>query len=210
VSDGGLVDGSLDDAYDTAMELEIDDDEFCCADWPRFELNRRQLVLGPSFNEPLIVTRKVFVPEAGGFARYLELLSNPSNVARSVRVRVRTDVGASSSTRLAVAPATTGNTYAVTDEFEDESNGLPVIAHVFNGPGAPVTVAATDFRNHRAAAFHRPAADGLGVWTGGGRRAGGSAGVVVRSAGARRAHAARALTDRQLRDPQSARVTRQH
>ena len=147
VSDGGRVDGSIEDAYDTAMELVIDDDEFCCSDWPRFELDRRQVVLGPSRTEPLIVTRKVFVPEAGGFARYLELLSNPSSVARSVRVRVQTDVGAGSTSRVVVAPLSTGHTYAVTNEDPEDGGGRPAIAHVFNGPGAPVAVTYSDFRD---------------------------------------------------------------
>ena len=154
VSDGGLVNRSMTDAYDTAMELEIDDDSFCCVDWPRFELDRRQLVFGPLRNASMVVTRKVFVPAAGGFARYLELISNPSNVAQSVLVRVRTDVGAGNSTsRVAVAPVTTGNTYAVTNEFP-ENSGRPAIAHVFNGPGARVAATATDFRDNEDDMFY--------------------------------------------------------
>ncbi|HEX4914803.1 MAG TPA: carboxypeptidase-like regulatory domain-containing protein, partial [Vicinamibacterales bacterium] len=154
VSDGGLANRTITDAYDTAMELEIDGDEFCCSDWPRFELNDRQVVTGPSQTASMVVTRKVFVPAAGGFARYLEQISNPTNVARSLRVRVLTDVGAGSTSRVAVSPASTSNTYAVTNEDPDDGGGRPAIAHVFNGPGAPVTVTATDFRDFEDDMFY--------------------------------------------------------
>ena len=147
ISDGGRADGSITDAYDTGLRLSIDGDTLCCSDAPRFELNGRQILIGPRAMESLLVTRKIFVPAAGGFARYLELITNPTSVPQTIQPIIRSNVGASSSSRVVVGPAATANTYAVTNEDPDDGGGRPALAHVFGGPGAPVTPDVTDFRN---------------------------------------------------------------
>ncbi len=112
----------------------------------------------------LDVTRKIYVPETGYFARYLEILSNPGACARSrstssspavwatCRVRLvgvhrdRADDQATSSgdTTLDVSDAQTADRWlvlddaTVTDIFDptETPRGLPATAFVFDGGSA--------------------------------------------------------------------------
>jgi hypothetical protein len=102
----------------------------------------------------LNVTRKVFSPAAGGFARYLEIITNPSRNTVTATIEVQTDSGSSNSTsRVVVSPADTSNRYAVTDDTS--STTRPVLAHVFGGANAAVSVNATDFRTGEDDMFMR-------------------------------------------------------
>jgi hypothetical protein len=141
--DGGSADGSLSDAYDGAYFLTVGGQHFPCVRWALPEDGGREVALGPDSVAGLRVERKVFVPESGRFARYLEILANPSSSTVSVSVVVDGNLGSDGATRLVVAPAATGNTYAVSDQ-----QGLccdPVLAHVFGGPGAPLTASEISF-----------------------------------------------------------------
>jgi hypothetical protein len=111
------------------------------------ELSRRQLVLGPQPAGSLIFSRKIYVPAEGGFARYAEIVTNPTGVVQKARLRVEGNLGSDSRTSVYVSPQTTGNTYAVT--FENSSGSSdPALAHVFAGAGAvPVPVSAVLFSN---------------------------------------------------------------
>ena len=87
--------------------------------------------------------RKLFVPSTGGFARYLEILSNSGTIAQTVTVTAAGYLGSETSTRVVVAPSDNENTFAVTDQ-----DGLccdPTLAHVFAGPGAAVGASAVQF-----------------------------------------------------------------
>jgi hypothetical protein len=133
LSDGGTVDRSLNDAYDGAYHLTIGT-TFPCLVNATAELGARQVALGPAVLSGLTVTRKVFVPETGGFARYLEVLANNGTQPATRFVTVSSNLGSDGSTRIVVSPTATAFTYAVTDQ-----NGFccdPALAHVFAGPGA--------------------------------------------------------------------------
>src|SRR5439155_14229479 len=124
---------------------------FCCSGAGRLEADGRQVVLGPLQQGSLgdsvaistlsptpvasfLVTRKIFVPTGGRFARYLEIVTNPTGVTLNATVRVEGDLGSDSRTRIVVSPEATSNTFAVTDQ-----SGVccdPALAHVFSGAGA--------------------------------------------------------------------------
>src|SRR5207237_9814745 len=61
--------------------------------------------------------RQIFVPPTGGYARYLETLTNPTDHDITLNVQPEGYLGTYSSTHVAVAPSETGNTYAVTDNI---------------------------------------------------------------------------------------------
>jgi hypothetical protein len=105
------------------------------------ELNGRQVVLGPEPMTDLLVTRKILVPSAGGFARYMEILSNPTAVPVTATVRVSGYFGYGD-TNVVVAPADTQNTYAVTLEG---GCCTPAIGDVFSGMNPPTAVSAVQF-----------------------------------------------------------------
>ena len=144
LSDGGTADGRLSDAYDGMYEASTNGQSFSWVSLAETEDSGRELVLGPKPSGRLLVRRKVFVPAAGGFARYLEIVTNPTETARDVDVVISGDLGSDSSTAIHVGPVATNNTYAVT--FENRTNSSdPALAHVFAGAGAVATVPVANF-----------------------------------------------------------------
>jgi len=109
------------------------------------EENGRQLRLGTSASAILHVVRKIFVPSTGGFARFLETISNPTDVARTLTVQIRSNLGSDSSTRVVVAPADTGFRYFVTDQQARCCD--PALGHVISGAGASVVPTTTGVVN---------------------------------------------------------------
>ncbi|MGE5243771.1 MAG: carboxypeptidase regulatory-like domain-containing protein [Betaproteobacteria bacterium] len=146
LQDGGAANRSVTDAYDGAYHSVINGTQFASVTSGRLELSSRQVVLGPLPFGGLLVTRKIFSPAAGGFARYLEIVSNPTGTDQSVTVAIQSNLGSDSNTRVYVTPASTGNTYAVTDQ-----NGIccdPTLGHVFSGVTPPVPPASVSFADH--------------------------------------------------------------
>jgi hypothetical protein len=155
LSDGGTVDRRLNDAYDGAYFLTTTNrgQTYPCVSAARLEANGRQIVIGPTAFNGLDVTRKVYSPSTGGFARYLEVLTNSTTTAVTATFEVYSNLGSDGSTRVIVDPSTTGNTYAVTDQ-----NGFccdPGLGHVFAGTNAAVPVAAVQFINNNDNVFYR-------------------------------------------------------
>jgi hypothetical protein len=135
LNDGGTVDRNFDDAYDDMYQVSLSGPDFVrqfpCLSAATFEVAGRQLVLGPVTVHNLQVSRKIFSPAAGGFARYLEEIQNPGNTPVVVSVTISGNLGSDNSTRVVVAPAQTSFTYAITDQ-----NGIccdPLLAHVLAG-----------------------------------------------------------------------------
>jgi hypothetical protein len=145
LSDGGSIDRSLNDAYDGAYALSVAGTNFACVSAALTDQNGRQLRLGTTASAILHVARKIFVPSNGGFARYLETISNPTDVARTVTVQVRSNLGSDSSTRVVVAPADTGFRYFVTDQQAACCD--PALAHVIGGTGASIVPTTTGVIN---------------------------------------------------------------
>lgn len=148
LSDGGNVSRTQSDAYDSAYYLVDGQGEwnlyFECMQAGLLEQEGREVVLGPAaFAGPVSATRKVFVPEEGGFARYLDTLENSGDTDVSLSIRIELDLGSDGSTRIVVPPSLTSNRFAVTDQ-----SGFccdPALAHVFAGPDGTIGVSATHF-----------------------------------------------------------------
>ncbi|MFL6388274.1 MAG: carboxypeptidase regulatory-like domain-containing protein [Terriglobales bacterium] len=135
LNDGGTVDRNFNDAYDGMYQASLSGADFVrqfpCLSAATFEAAGRQLVLGPVTVHNLQVSRKIFSPAAGGFARYLEEIQNPGTTPVVVSVTISGNLGSDNSTRVVVSPAQTKFTYAITDQ-----NGIccdPLLAHVFAG-----------------------------------------------------------------------------
>jgi len=155
LGDGGNLDRSMNDAYDGAYYLTDTtfNAYYACVTAGLLDQNGRQVVIGPSPFLGMNVTRKIFSPAEGGFARYLEIVENPANTTQTVTVRVSSNLGSDGSTRLVVAPSNTGLHYAVTDQ-----NGLccdPALAHVFGGPAAPTSVSDVKFADANDDIFYQ-------------------------------------------------------
>ena len=125
-------------AYSSTYDASTNRDYFCCSDVAALSLAERQLTVGPLYQDMLLQTRKVFVPQSGAFVRYLEIIENPLPIPMKATVQMWGYIRQSSSrTKVAVAPVDTGNTYVVLeDTFGGRTPTAPVIAHVVRGAGA--------------------------------------------------------------------------
>jgi hypothetical protein len=145
---GGRVDRSLGSAYSGAEFLNIDGDSFSfpCAFTALPEANGNQIVIGSAGIGGANITRKIFSPAAGGFARYLEIVTNPTSTPLTISVGQESFLRSFNDTRLLVNPADTGNTYYVASEaFSCCQN--PNVAEVMAGPNAAVPVSTVQFRS---------------------------------------------------------------
>jgi len=106
------------------------------------ELNGRQLAVGPLPVGSWRATRKMFVPVEGGFVRFLDIVSNPTDAPRQVTISVDSGLEYDEVSTL-VAPDATGNTYAIEKDKNPTSN-YAIAASVFSGAEvAPVATVAT-------------------------------------------------------------------
>ena len=140
LEDGGFA--SHYDAYDGAYNLRVNDIAFPCQYAAVLRSSGREVAFSPQIMvDGLQVTRRVYVPPAGGYARYIELFTNLSTNEIVVPVTIASNLGSDSSTRIIYSPASTGNRYAVTQDNGSD----PALAHVFSGSNPPLTVSATQF-----------------------------------------------------------------
>ena len=157
LNDGGTVDRNFDDAYDGMYQATLSGPDFVrqfpCLSAATFEAAGRQLVLGPVTVHNLQISRKIFSPAAGGFARYLEVLQNPGTAPVVVSLAISGNLGSDNNTRVVVAPSQTNFTYAVTDQ-----NGIccdPLLAHVFGGTSSTLAVPTVQFITTNDNVFYR-------------------------------------------------------
>ncbi|RXH58431.1 carboxypeptidase regulatory-like domain-containing protein [Granulicella sibirica] len=110
----------------------------------------RQLAITQSNLDSLNVTRKIYVPSTGYFARYLEILSNPGTTPVTVDVQVSGQVQSSNglnaisvTTSSGDASLSSADTTLVTNDDTGSSPypySEPALGEAFEGPGAPVAV----------------------------------------------------------------------
>ncbi len=95
-SDGYRL-GGPSDAYDGMFTLTVGNSTFPSS--PAQLRDGNLLELGPSTVGGLEVTRRIFVDPAGNFARFTEVLVNPTSAAVTTRVRISGNLGSDSSTQ---------------------------------------------------------------------------------------------------------------
>ena len=139
----------------------------------------RELVYRQSGLAGLDVTRKVFVPQTGYFARYLEVLSNPTADPITVDLRLSTHFRfiqkvqngftfdreprvistSSGDALLDVLSPETADRWVVVDDDDDGDfflvNTLPPVAHVFDGEDAAQTAGEARFDTDFTGRFGR-------------------------------------------------------
>ncbi|MEE8522766.1 MAG: Ig-like domain-containing protein, partial [Thermoanaerobaculia bacterium] len=138
---GGVVLAGLNDAFRSPSFLpRVDGRLACCAEGAipedggrELSLERRQV----STEEPqLFHSRKVFVPAADAFIRYLEIIDNESALAKEVAVRVDARVGTGVLTQL-VALSTGAPTLTARDRWlitdDEDLSGSPAVAFIWAG-----------------------------------------------------------------------------
>jgi hypothetical protein len=162
LNSGGTVDQRLRNAYSGADVLQVNGLDFPTVDGARPAASGRQLTYGPVPMPDVLATRTVYVPQTGGFARYLETLTNPTAVPQTITVGITGDTG--SDPRILVPPSTTGNTFTVTD-FPNCDCSTSTLGRVFQGAGAPPLPLSTTTmtRSHFAFTYQLTLAPGAAV-----------------------------------------------
>ena len=144
----GYLSNGYSDSYDYMYYLSINgiDYSYGPATYTT-ELDGRQIVLGVTNIGGLNVQRKIFVPATENWARYLEIIHNPTGSPITANVRIHGDLGSDSSTNLIATSSTVYSPplvaynglvvngplfWAVTDDTDGTSD--PSLAHVFAGP----------------------------------------------------------------------------
>lgn len=97
------------------------------------------------------VSRQVYVPEKGDWARYYDVVVNDSKTAQTVDVELFGNLGSDSSTKIVATSDGDGlfeatDAWLATDDYADGS-GDPSLAHVFrrdHGKARPESVTLTD------------------------------------------------------------------
>ena len=112
------------------------------------EENGSQVVIQQVGLANLNVTRKIYVPSTGYFARYMEVLTNSGATPVTVDAQIFSNLGSDSGTRIIATSS--GDKVFGTDDFwlvTDDDDGTfpfpnsdPTLAHIFGGPNARLSV----------------------------------------------------------------------
>jgi hypothetical protein len=142
---GGTTDGSFDRAYWwSAYVLSVNGNAFPCADGARPSADGREVAIGPYQLSGVQVTRRIYVPPSGGYARFIETLTNKGASDITLPVGIEIYPGpAVGSNHIVTAPGATANRYAVTDN--NAACCIPAIGHVFGEAAAALSVSETRF-----------------------------------------------------------------
>jgi hypothetical protein len=115
------------------------------------DCNGRQILEPAATIGGLQVSRKIYVPSTDGFARWLNIVSNPGGAAQTVTLQIVNDLGSDAGTTIG-ATSDGDTTAEITDDwvttykaFVQGSSPSPRLAHVLQSPGAPVRVSAITF-----------------------------------------------------------------
>ncbi len=170
VDASGEIDRGRGRAWDDGLRLFVDDRGFPPVEQLVELQNGRELRLGPwLFDDDrfgLRVWRRVYVPPDAPWARFIEIVENPTDAAREVELRIQSDLGlprafeATSDGDLALG---LGDRWIVTGDGDDE--GAPAVLHLFadrDGPLRTHRVLAADDRV--AVRFPVRVAPGEAVW----------------------------------------------
>ncbi|KYC46560.1 MAG: hypothetical protein APG11_01811 [Candidatus Methanofastidiosum methylothiophilum] len=139
---GYLNDGTY-DAYDFMYFLSVNGTEYYSPSGIyTTELGGRQVVLPVVNISGLNVQRKIFVPSTENWARYLEIIHNPTGSPITANVSVYGNLGSDYNTYIlrtsdGDSDLEATDFWAVTDDFGDENGGVgsdPSLAHVWDGP----------------------------------------------------------------------------
>lgn len=147
IQQAGFINNGSSDAYDGGMRLFVDGTAF-----PNFsqasELqNGREVQIGLANMSGLLITRRVYIPDNHAFARFMEVLNNPSSTDIDVQIQINTNLGSDGNS--IIVRTSDGDTaiepvdfYVVTDDTSN-GGGDPSLAHVYAGPNASVTPVVT-------------------------------------------------------------------
>lgn len=138
---GALSDGTS-DAYDGCYNLSVGGSGYSSPGSSTSSLAGRQIELPEANVGALRVKRLVYVPSVGGWARYVDVISNPGAAVANTTVRIDGNLGSDGSTVL-VTSSSGDSSFTPLDRWfttdDSDATGDPSLGHVVFGTGALVT-----------------------------------------------------------------------
>ena len=137
------------DAYDCAFKLiigelieDIEDKEIIFSSFT-LEDGGREVVTNTEINNSLDVNRKIFVPEDDAFARFLEILNNPTVDDISTTLIIRSDLDSDPDHTNIIDTSSGDQIISTADDFiitDDDLDGAgdPTLVHAISCSGATV------------------------------------------------------------------------
>jgi hypothetical protein len=139
VYETGYIGDGTNDAFDGGMFLSIGGVGFPPQATARFGQDNQLIVIGPAAIGGLQVTRQLFIPRTGGsFARYVEVLENPSGQDVQVSLVISGNLGSDGST-FVMATSSGDQTVSAADDWfvtDDGIGGDPTMGFVLADPQA--------------------------------------------------------------------------
>jgi hypothetical protein len=135
-SDGGELSDGTSDAYDGCYYLDVAGMRYAAATPGTTSLGGRQVELPPTRIGTLDVSRLIYVPEANGWARYVDVVSNPGATDVMTTVEISGNLGSDGSTVL-VATSSGDASFTPLDRWfttdDTDASGDPSLGHVVQG-----------------------------------------------------------------------------
>ncbi len=125
--------------FHRAMQASDGDTSFGGASYAEADAGRRLLTIGPSFDEGILFTRRVFSPPSGGFVRFHDEITNALPYERTLVVWLRHDMEDDGAFTLDSTASPTTLTFV-----SSESPTMAVAGFVLGGAGAPVRAGGFD------------------------------------------------------------------
>lgn len=137
----GTMDDGTNDSYDTAFTLYVDGNSFS-SQTPGTAAttleDEREAVLGPETDlggTGLDVTRKIYVPDDMAFARFAEILENPTGSDITVDVDIESNLGSDEGNNTVFASSDGNNTVETGDVWlsNHQDGSDPAVGFLFPG-----------------------------------------------------------------------------
>src|SRR6266545_98356 len=153
---GGTELSVLADAFDGYNALRVSVDGAAAVAYNQLgaatsDCNGRQIIEPALAVGGVSVTRKIFVPSNDGFARWLNVVTNPSGTAHTVTLTILNDLGSDAKTKIWAtssgdAVATANDDWVASyEDFTVGSSRTPRLAHVLQSTGAAIRLASLSF-----------------------------------------------------------------
>ena len=131
---GSVLDGT-NDAYDGGMLLQVNGSTFQDTDNKANKLpDRQEIILGPwTYQDKVKVHRQIYVDDAQGYCRWLDLFTNLTDQDITVKIVYRTNHGGSADAVTQADPKQTDNRGMVV--AESSQSNRPAVVHLWQMEG---------------------------------------------------------------------------
>ena len=135
---GGELSDGTSDAYDGCYYLSVGGSSYNASGASTLSLAGRQVELPIAVIGSLRVSRLVYVPAARGWARYVDVVSNPTAADVTTTVRINGNLGSDSATQL-ITSSSGDTSFTPIDRWfttdDSDGSGDPSLGHVVQGMG---------------------------------------------------------------------------